>query len=357
MELPGQNAPDPRLQPTPDYGTLGPGSDVKADTGSNAKSTFGFRPAFKVPATPGQDGGGTQNVRRSTKHQLAGLAIGIGIALAMPLVAVGGMQNAWERLQELLSLHGKPESASPAILSEHDLDRLDRQPAQKQAELLLERALNHYEGANDQIATRVDRWHGRLKMTPNLRALVDAALNSNDLRVRAAGIELQLAAYNIAKTAAEGQRMRGLASASDHTTKIWALWTLGALANRGVEPEAITDTLVAHLKDDDAGDRQWAVEGLALVGSDATIAPLLAAFHDDASPVVRERAACSVAQSGMLTQEQRMTAVPQILTFTDDPALDAQTHTWAFQALRDITGQNLPSEAGAWREWWQGRGR
>jgi len=72
---------------------------------------------------------------------------------------------------------------------------------------------------------------------------------------------------------------------------------------------------------------------------------------------VRERAACSLAQSGMLTQDQRMTAVPTILTYTDDPALDAQTHTWAFQALRDITGQNLQNDPAAWRDWWQSRGQ
>jgi HEAT repeat protein len=75
-------------------------------------------------------------------------------------------------------------------------------------------------------------------------------------------------------------------------------------------------------------------------------------MHDDPSPLVRERAACSLAQSGMLTQEQRRTAVPQLLNDTDDPALDAQTHAWAFQALTDITGQRLPNDSAAWRSWY-----
>ena len=82
------------------------------------------------------------------------------------------------------------------------------------------------------------------------------------------------------------------------------------------------------------------------------ILPLLKAFHDDPSPLVRERAACSLAQSGMLRPEQRRSAIPQILAYTDDPALDAATHAWAFHALRDITGQNLPSDASVWRNWY-----
>jgi HEAT repeat protein len=262
-----------------------------------------------------------------------------------------------QRFEDWLSLRGKPEAASPAVLSEHDLERLDREPAQKQADQILERAINHYDGANDQIAERVGRWRGRLKLTADLNALMSTALNSNDLRVRAAGIEVELAAYNVAKTHAEAVRLEEMAGSNDHASKIWALWMLGAVANRGVDRDAITETLIAHLKDEDAASRQWAVEGLALVGSDATITPLLGAFRDDASPTVRERAACSLAQSGMLTQDQRMTAVPTILTYTDDPALDAQTHTWAFQALRDITGQNLQNDPAAWRDWWQSRGQ
>ncbi len=36
----------------------------------------------------------------------------------------------------------------------------------------------------------------------------------------------------------------------------------------------------------------------------------------------------------MFTHEQRLSAVPQLLNYTDDPALDAQTHAWAFKALQ-----------------------
>jgi HEAT repeat protein len=118
--------------------------------------------------------------------------------------------------------------------------------------------------------------------------------------------------------------------------------------------------LVAHLKDSGKGSdedsRRWAVEGLALVGTTSTIVPLLNAMHDDPSPLVRERAACSLAESGMLTHDQRLAAVPQLINYSDDPALDAQTHAWAFQALADITKQRLPNDSAAWRNWYRDRG-
>jgi HEAT repeat protein len=111
--------------------------------------------------------------------------------------------------------------------------------------------------------------------------------------------------------------------------------------------------LTAHLNDADEDSRRWAVEGLALAGSPQAIAPLLKIMHDDPSASVRGRAACSLAESGMFTREQRLIAVPQLLSYTDDPALDAQTHAWAFQALGDITRQRLPNDSTAWRSWYE----
>jgi hypothetical protein len=36
-------------------------------------------------------------------------------------------------------------------------------------------------------------------------------------------------------------------------------------------------------------------------------------------------------------------------------SLDDQTRSWVFQALRDITGQSLPRDPNAWREWYDAR--
>ena len=44
--------------------------------------------------------------------------------------------------------------------------------------------------------------------------------------------------------------------------------------------------------------------------------------------------------------------VDALLDFAEDPTLDDQTRSWVFQALRDITGQTLPRQAAAWRDWY-----
>jgi len=75
-------------------------------------------------------------------------------------------------------------------------------------------------------------------------------------------------------------------------------------------------------------------------------------FHDDPSPMIRERAACGLAQSGMLSEQQRRRAVPLLLDFLDDHSLDPETTKWVYQALRDITGQSLPHDPAAWRNWY-----
>jgi hypothetical protein len=237
--------------------------------------------------------------------------------------------------------------------SARDLGQVDRMKPQKQAETLLELAVGHSQGAVEQISSRVDRWNGKVQWNSQIASLTTAALNSNDMRVRESGVEVELAAYGLTKNAASLEYLLKNVDSPDHSQKIWALWALGLMANRGVESERIAEVLTDHLKDDDPDSRRWAVEGLAVAGSDHAIAPLLATMHNDPSPLVRERAACSLAESGLFTPEQRMTAVPQLLNYTDDPSLDAQTQDWAFQALGDITHQRLPKDSAAWRRWYE----
>jgi HEAT repeat protein len=183
--------------------------------------------------------------------------------------------------------------------------------------------------------------------------MITTALNSSDLRVRAAAIELDLSAMGAIKSPATVEHLAQQAQSGPRAQRVWALWELGLLGNRGVEPERVNQVLVSQLQDSDPEVRHWAVEGLAYLGTDETIAPLLKTFHDDASPLVRERAACSLAQSGMLTQAQRRGIVPQLLEYADDSSLDAQTHGWVYQALRDITGQTLPNDTASWRSWYE----
>jgi len=315
---------DPRLEPTPDYGTLGPAVDAQAE---------------KKP-------------KPRTGKALPFVAMLLGVFCAL-LVANGGTtEAAWRELSEFLSITCKPKPASPAILSEHETENLDRSSPQAQAKLLLERAINHYDGATNQIAARVDGWRGKIKLDSSLNSLFTTALNSNDLRVRAAAIEVDLAALNVEKNSATVDQLVAQAESDDQKTKVWALWTLGLLGNRGVEPGRVAEILRANVHDSNENVRYWAVEGLAYLGTDEVIPVLLQTFHDDSSPNIRERAACGLAQSGMLNEQQRRSAIPQLLEFAEDSSLDSQTHGWVYQALRDITGQSLPSDPTAWRNWY-----
>ncbi len=318
---------DPRLRPTPDYGTFGPGSDFSSP---NSTSTD------PIQRTP-------RGVGLRTAHLIAILA---GVLGALVYGAVGHSNAAWSDLEDLFTPHTKlPTSAK-------DSRQIDRLKPQKQAEALLELALGHSDGAVDQISSRVDRWQGKLQWSSQIESLTTAALNSNDMRVRESGIEVELAAYGLAKNSASLDYLLKTAQSSDHAQKIWALWALGLMANRGVQSERVVNFLIVHLQDSDADARRWVVEGLALSGSDQAMDTILKVMHDDASPMVRERAACSLAESGTFSPQQRASAIPGLLAYTDDSSLDAQTHAWAFQALGDITHRRLPNDSAAWREWY-----
>ena len=317
---------DPRLQPTPDYGTLGPGSDI---------------------ANAGRANTGSPKAGSANKNQLAMLvALSTGIFLALVAGIIGNARAAWSRADRTrVSSHASSVNAA----------NIDQLQPQQQAEKLLALAVGNSANAVDQISSRVDRWHGQLVWDSQMASLTTAALNSNELRVRESGIEVELAAYGLNKNSKSLDYLLGTVDSPNHAQKIWALWALGLMGNRGVEPDRVVQVLSLHLQDSDVDSRRWSVDGLALTGSDSAIPLLLGAMHNDSSPIVRQEAACAIAQSGIFTPEQRINAVPQLLNYTDDPSLDAQTHAWAFQALNDITGQHLPNDSEAWRTWYQNR--
>ena len=288
----------------------------------------------------------------SPRRWLSIAAVMGGIVAGALVMGTGSARAAWQEIAQLLSLHGKPAPASANVLSEHEVEGLDQMTPQGQAQLLLERSINHYRGANDQIAERVSRWRGKIKLDQQLRSLFMTALNSDDLRVRAAAIEIDLACRDLEKSASTVDALEHDARFGGQGPRANALWDIALLGNRGVDPERASQILLASVHDQNVNIRYWAVEGLAYLGTDETIAPLLQVFHDDSSPMIRERAACGLAQSGMLSEKQRRSAVPQLLDFADDSSLDPETHKWVFQALRDITGQSLPHDPAAWRNWY-----
>ena len=181
------------------------------------------------------------------------------------------------------------------------------------------------------------------------------ALNSDDLRVRAAAIEVNLAGRKVAKSVASVDRLEAAARSGEQGPRANALWDLALVGNRGVERERVEQLLLGAIDDPNVNIRYWAVEGLSYLATDGVVEPLLVIFHDDPSPMIRERAACGLAQSGMLSAAQRRAAIPKLLDYADDGGLDAETHKWVFQALRDITGQTMPHDAIAWRNWYQSR--
>jgi HEAT repeat protein len=248
-------------------------------------------------------------------------------------------------------------SASPAA-SEPTADTLNAEFAevtrlapQQQAEQLLQLAIRRQQGSLELIKQNADGWRGRLQNTDRLFDLVLTALKSDDLRVRAAAIEVDLVANNLSKSPKTVTHLVKLIR-KDPSERPFALWRLGALGNRGVQPKLVLTQLLAFAHDPDEQTRFWAVEGLAMLGADGSIDPLLDRFAHDPSPRVRQRAAVGIAESGMLTHEQRFAAIPDLLNFLDDDALDSDTRGWVYGALRLITGEALGNNAQVWQQWW-----
>ena len=308
----------------------------------------------------------TSSSEEALEHQVS-KRLAVILALAVLLIFIASampspIRAAWDEFTVRLELsaHAQPSAeqsrdpqqpASPAKLSDHEIEEIASMPPQKQAERLLERSVNHYDGALELLDRDVQNWYGELELQGQLTSLVTTALNSNDLRVRSAAIEVELAGYNLPKRSESVDELL-VRIQNEPAARSWSLWMLGLLGNRGVETYRAFTTLMDHRHDPDEQTRYWAVEGLSMLAIDESIAPLLEAFRSDPSPLVRERGGCGLAQSGMLNKQQRLRAVPDLLQMADDKTLDATTRGWVFQALRDITGATIASDPAAWRDWW-----
>jgi len=257
-------------------------------------------------------------------------------------------------LETSLPAQGSSRAVSPVRMPPTDKNypgELNHLPPQQQVERLLERAMQNDEASLDLLSEKVDSWRGQLKNTDQLFDLVLAALNSHDLRVRTAAVDVDLAANNLGKSPESvTQLIHQLRSNPE--SRGMALWRLGSLGNRGVEPERVLNNLLSYAHNPNEHTRYWAVEGLAMLGNDATIGPLLDLLAHDRSPKVRERAASSLGQSGLLTREERLAAVPHLLNLADDDSLNTTTRQLVYGTLRVITGAALGNDVNAWRAWW-----
>lgn len=282
-----------------------------------------------------------------------GLAFLILAALsAVAGFEVGRLKAVWARLKpgdSAINAGAASQPTSDAINAE--FAQLTRLGPQQQAEQLLELAIRRHPASLELIRQNAESWRGRLQNTDHLFDLVLTALKSDDLRVRGAAIEVDLAANNLSKSPKTVARLVQLIR-KDPSERPFALWRLGALGNRGVQPKRVLTHLLTFAHDPNEQTRFWAVEGLAMLGTDGAVDPLLDRFAHDPSPRVRQRAAVGIAESGMLTHQQRFAAVPDLLNLLDDDGLDSGTRGWVYGALRLITGEALGNNAQAWQQWW-----
>jgi hypothetical protein len=293
-----------------------------------------------------------------TRGTLGGSRLGwVPVIVLLAIPAMGAFE-----LPRFLTVWGKPAgpgvafagspSMSPATDSRNvAIEEIARLAPQQQAERLLELAANDDRKSLELIRQNLPNWHGRLQNTDQLFDAVLKALRSDDLRVRTAAVEIDLSANHLSQTP-ESLAWLQQVIRKDAARRSMALWRLGALGNRGVEPKAVLNTLVLYAHHVNLDTRYWAVEGLAMLATDEAIDPLLDVLRHDPSSRVRERAASALAQSGLFRKEQRVSAVPHLLNSLDDDGLDAKTRGCVLWTLRTITGAAIGDDINAWREWW-----
>src|SRR5580704_394623 len=164
------------------------------------------------------------------------------VCTALISVMASGQSMPGEIVGQKLPVPGRPVSGTTSQLSEVERDMVDHMPAQQQAERLLQYAISHHRGATDEIKARVKQWRGQIKQTDSLVTLMDVAMNGDDLRVRAACFEIDLAVANLTKSREQADALLQLAE-SDPQRAEYSIWYLGRLANRGVEVERIHSQL------------------------------------------------------------------------------------------------------------------
>ena len=232
-----------------------------------------------------------------------------------------------------------------------ELEEISHLAPQQQAERLLQLAMEQPDASLSMIRRNLSGWRGHLQETDQLFHLVLTALTSDDPRVRIAAVEIDLAACRLIKAHESVTKLLHEIH-GDTDGRYMALWRLGAIGNRGVEPATALATLKHYSHDHNQLARFWAVEGLAMLASRESVDELLDILQHDPAPQIRERAATSLSKSGLLTGEQRLTAVPQLLNLLDDDSLNDATKNLVSSTLETITGASYGKNARAWRDWW-----
>ena len=306
-----------------------------------------FFPPGKAPEPEESQGPITIEPERQEKALLRLIVLAaLGVLAVLLLLKGDALKRAWTER----SVSNAP--AVPGQLTPAETERILRLPSQAQAETLLQMDIRGTAGASALISSRLDAWRHHLRPDQRLMGLVNQAMNSDDsMHIRADGVELLLAAYGIEKTPAAVEDFIQK-SEPGQQYRTWALWMLAALGSRGVEPGRVHETLMSALHDPQEDVRRWAAESLALSGDDGAVPALLETMRSDSSRLVRNRAAAGIAVNGMLTEQQRMSAVPELLKDLDDPALDPSTRADIYHVFRDLSHRSLPDDPAQWRAWY-----
>ena len=269
------------------------------------------------------------------------------MVVAMGMMAGLGVMGAYYAVQQVKFGSRWPSQGRTRGRAKSSVD-----PAlQSEAEGLLQRVASGDGAAASEVLEKAGDWTGKTRRTPQSEQSMGAALNLPDLHAREAAVRAELALDGVTADEAGLKYLeRAVAVASQRQ---WALWMLGAIGNRGVDPAHVAKIVETYLADPDVNVRAAAVNGLAIIGTNETIPMLLDRFRNDPSPVVQERAACSLAEAGMYTHEQRMVAAGTLVNWLDDTTITGQQRGWTVQALHDISGQAFGADSAAWREWYQ----
>ena len=270
------------------------------------------------------------------------LAVLFAVVFGLIVLLLWAMQRPARKILSSLAWR-MGQSGGPTIKSTTD------GALQAEAEILLGRVAAGDAAATNQVLASSDNWTGKTQTTPKTDQLIGTIINKKDLQARAAGLQAQLALNGVSRDA---QGFNALEHAADDPSRrSWALWLLGALGNRGVDPVHTAKVIESYMNDPDVQVRSNAVIGLALLGTDETIPMELERFRNDPSPTVQELAICGLSEAGMYTHPQRMVAAATLVGWLDDAPLTAHQRTWTLQALHDISGQNLGSDSKPWRQW------
>jgi hypothetical protein len=249
-----------------------------------------------------------------------------------------------------------PRHMVRATMTHADEERVLALPAQQQAEEMLERALGHDQRSLDLFEQQVESWVGHIRLTDHMRQLERRSEFSNDLRVRYANGDINLALDGWQKNEQAAEMLIERAQ-TDLDYRPAAVYFLGMLAGRDIAYDRIHPVLLDYAKHDkDASVRLWAVEGMRYLQKDEALDELFESFTEDPSNNVRERAGCNLADCGNFTRLQRLRMVPKFLDLVADASTNAQMKNWSYMALREITDANVPADPGAWRNWYRDHG-